>query len=571
MDRPWYKFYDQGVPRSIHYPHIPLYRLLDDSAAKFPNNAATVFGGKVGKMYLGASLTYDQLKDLTDRFAAALQALGVKKGDKVSIHLPNSPQFVIAYYGVLKTGAVVVPTNPLYVEREIEHQFNDAGVETVITLTKFYPLIRNVKGKTPLRNIIVTNIKEYFPPLLKLLFTLAVEKKEGHRLEGDLVEGTYMLQDLLKKHEPIAKPVEVDPEDLAVLLYTGGTTGIPKGAMLTHRNLVANALQVRSWLTDVQEGKEVALCALPFFHSYGMTVAMNFGIAVGATLVLMPNPRDIDEMLILIDKYQVSVFPGVPTMYVAINNHPDTPKHNLRSVRACISGAAPLPVEVKQKFEEITGGKLVEGYGLTEASPVTHCNPIYGVNKAGSIGVPFPDTDARIVDVETGTRELPPGEAGELAVKGPQVMKGYWNMPEETEMVLKDGWLLTGDIAKMDEDGYFYIVDRKKDMIIAGGYNIYPREVEEVLYQHPKVKEAVVAGVPDPYRGETVKAYIVLKEGETATEEEIIEFCRKNLAKYKVPRMVEFRDELPKSAVGKLLRRVLVEEERRKMEIQKKG
>ncbi|RLC80455.1 MAG: long-chain fatty acid--CoA ligase [Chloroflexi bacterium] len=569
MERPWFKFYEPKVPQSIAYPSIPLYRFLDDTAAKYPDRVATVFGGKVGKFYLGAQLTYKRLKEAADRFATALQALGIKKGDKLSLHLPNCPQFIIAYYGAIKAGAIVVPTNPLYVEREIEHQFNDAGVETVVTLTRFYPLIRSVKPRTSLKNIIVTNIKEYFPPLLRLLFTLAVEKKEGHRLEGEIVEGTYMFQDLLSKHQPNPRPVDIDPEEVAVLLYTGGTTGVPKGAMLTHRNLVANTLQVRSWLTDVEEGKEVTLCALPFFHSYGMTVAMNFAINAAATMVLMPNPRDIDEMLILIDKYKVSVFPGVPTMYVAINNHPDTPRYNIRSVRACISGAAPLPIEVKQKFEEITGGKLVEGYGLTEASPVTHCNPIYGVNKTGSIGIPFPDTDARIVDLETGTKELPPGEAGELAIKGPQVMKGYWNMPEETRMVLKDGWLLTGDIAKMDEDGYFYIVDRKKDMIIAGGYNIYPREVEEVLYQHPKVKEAVVAGVPDPYRGETVKAYIVLKEGETATEEEIIEFCRKNLAKYKVPKMVEFRSELPKSTVGKLLRRVLVEEEKRKLEAQK--
>jgi len=570
MEKVWYKFYDPGVPQSITYPLIPLYKFLDDSAAKYPDRPALVFGGKVGKRFLGSQITYRKLKELVDRFATALQALGVKKGSKVAVHLPNCPQFVIAYYGALKAGATVVPTNPLYVERELEYQFNNAGVETVVTLTRFYPLIRNIKPKTPLKNIIVTNIKEYFPPLLKLLFTIAVEKKEGHRLEGELVEGTVMFQDLIAKYPPNPAPVEINPqEDIACLLYTGGTTGIPKGAMLTHYNLVANTLQVRAWLPDIQEGKEVTLAALPFFHSYGMTVCMNFGINGAGTIILMPNPRDIDEMLLLIDKYKVTLFPGVPTMYIALINHPETPKHNLRSIKACISGAAPLPVEVKQKFEQITGGKLCEGYGLTETSPVTHCNPIYGVNKAGSIGIPFPDTDARIVDLETGTRELPPGEVGELAIKGPQVMKGYWQMPEETSLVLKEGWLLTGDIAKMDEDGYFYIVDRKKEMIIAGGYNIYPREVEEVLYQHPKVKEAAVVGVPDPYRGETVKAFVVLKEGETATEEEIIEFCRANLARYKVPTMVEFRKELPKSTVGKILRRVLAEEEKQKLQAQK--
>ncbi len=560
MEKPWLKFYDEGVPATIDYPDKPLYWTLEEAARKYPHNTATIF--------MGAKLTYRELNDLADRFAAALADLGVKKGDRVSIHLPNCPQFVIAYYGALKAGAVVVPTNPLYVEREIEHQLNDSGAETIVTLTKFYPVVRRVKERTKLKNIIVTNIKEYFPPLIKLLFTLFKEKKEGHRPPIPEEPGTYFFQDLMAKYPPTPPEVEIEPEeDLALLQYTGGTTGIPKGAMLTHKNMLVNAIQVRHWMTGLEEGKEVLLAVLPFFHVYGMTVCMNMPIYLGAAMVLLPQFK-VKEVLEAINKYKPTLFPGVATMYVAINNYPEVHKYDISSIKACIAGAMPLPYEVWTKFEEITGGKLVEGYGLTEASPVTHCNPIYGLRKP-CIGIPFPDTEAKIVDLETGEKELPVGEVGELAVRGPQVMKGYWNMPEETEMVLKpDGWLLTGDIAKMDEDGYFYIVDRKKDMILSGGYNIYPREIEEVLYAHPKVKEVAAVGVPDEYKGEVPKVFIVLKEGETATEEEIIAYCRENLAKYKVPKYVEFRKELPKTMVGKILRRVLAEEERKKMAAQ---
>ncbi|MBC7258402.1 MAG: long-chain fatty acid--CoA ligase, partial [Chloroflexi bacterium] len=363
---------------------------------------------------------------------------------------------------------------------------------------------------------------------------------------------------------PALQPVDIKPGDTLCLLYTGGTTGVPKGAELSNSNLLANALQTAAWF-KAQEAKECVLTALPLFHSYGMTTCMNFGMATAASMILIPNPRDYHGIMLAIKNFQPTVFPGVPTMYVAFNNFPNVQAYGVNSIRACISGAAGLPVEVQEKFQQLTGGKLVEGYGLSEASPVTHANPIYGQNKVGTIGIPFPDTDARIVDLETGTKELPVGEVGELAVRGPQVMKGYWNKPDETAMVLRDGWLYTGDMARMDADGYFQIVDRKKDMIISGGYNVYPRDVEEVLYEHPKIKEAVVAGVPDEYRGEMVKAYVVLKEGETATEEEIIEFCRTRLAKYKVPRAVEFRKELPKTMVGKILRRLLVEEEKRKL------
>jgi long-chain acyl-CoA synthetase len=361
--------------------------------------------------------------------------------------------------------------------------------------------------------------------------------------------------------------VDIVSDDVALLQYTGGTTGVSKGVMLTHQNLVANAMQCKSWFPEISIGNERLLAVLPFFHSFGMTTSMNCPILVAATMILVPR-FNTKEILSLIEKYKPTLFPGVPTMYVAINNYPDVSKYDLSSVKFCISGAAPLPLEVLQEFEQLTGGTLREGYGLTESSPVTHCNPLEGMVKEGSIGIPFPDTECKIVDVDTGEKELEVNEIGELCIRGPQVMTGYWNMPEETKCTIRKEWLYTGDIAKVDEDGYFYIVDRKKDMIIASGYNIYPRDIEEVLYEHPKVKEAVVAGIPDEYRGETVKAYVVLKEGVTASEEEIIQFCRENMAKYKVPTAVAFRDDLPKTIVGKMLRRELVEEEIRNSKFQ---
>ena len=449
----------------------------------------------------------------------------------------------------------------MYVPRELEHILNDSGAETIITLDLLYDRVMAVKDKTSIKRIIVTSIRDFLPQHLKLLYPLKfIGKKKPQIKYGN---GVYRFTDLLQT-KPEKIYVDIDPkEDVALFQYTGGTTGISKAAMLTHYNLVANTMQAVHWLTDRQEGGEVLLAVLPFFHVYGMTVGMNFAIYLASTLVLVPR-FDVKEIVKLIQKYKVTLFPGAPTIYIAVINFKDVKKYDLSSIKACISGSAPLPVKVKEDFEKLTGAKLVEGYGLSEASPVTHCNPIYGLNKPGSIGIPFPDTDAKIVDIETGEKELAVGEAGELIVKGPQVMKGYWNMPEETARVLRNGWLYTGDIARMDKDGYFYIVDRKKEMIIASGYNIYPREIEEVLYRHPKIKEAAVVGIPSGYRGETVKAFVVLKEGETATEEEIKEYCRENLARYKVPEFIEFRKELPKSAVGKVLKRVLLEEELKK-------
>jgi long-chain acyl-CoA synthetase len=573
MEKPWLRYYEEGTPATIVYPDIPLHQILVDTASKYPDNTATIFGNVVeplGNMLLDAKMTYREIYDLTKRFAAALQQLGVKKGDRVALHMPNCPQFIIAYYAILMCGGIVVPCNPAYVARELQHQINDSGAETIVSLSLMYPTVKKIRPETLLKRVIVTNIKEYFPGHLKFLFTLAVEKKEGHYQDISGDADTYWFQELLASAPPEPTPVEVSPKDTAVLMYTGGTTGRSKGAELAHGNLLANAFQCRSWFTRTEEGKEVLLTAVPLFHSYGMTTCMNHGVLIGGALLLIPNPRVLIHVLKSINKHHPATFTGVPAMYVAINEYPEISKFDVSSIKACISGAAGLPVEVQEKFEAITGGKLVEGYGLSEASPVTHANPVFGQNKIGTIGLPFPDTEAKVVDVETGEKDLPPGEVGELVIKGPQVMKGYWNRPEETANALRKGWLHTGDIARIDEDGYFQIVDRKKDMILgAGGYNIYPREVEDVLYQHPKVLEAAVAGIPvGVEKGERVKAYIVLKPGETATEEEMIAFCRENMARYKVPKFIEFRESLPKTMVGKILRRVLVEEDKKKLSAQ---
>jgi long-chain acyl-CoA synthetase len=568
MEKLWLASYEEGVSAEVEIPDHPVTQNLIESATTYPNNTALIFGNvvdKLGDALMDATMNYRTLLDLTRRFALVLQRLGVNKGDRVALYLPNCPQFVIAYYATLMVGGIVVPCNPTYVAREIKHQLSDSGAKVIVTLSLMYPNVKQIRADTPLQHVVVTNIKEYFPGLLKFLFTVAVEKKEGHYqdISGDV--NTYWFQDLLSSALADPDPVEVAMDDTAVLMYTGGTTGISKGAQLSHRNIQANAVQVRAWLPKMVDGKEMILTSLPLYHSYAMTTCMNLGILSGWSLLLIANPRVLIHILKSINKHGPTLYPGVPALYVSLINHPEIDEYNIRSIKACISGAAPLPIEVQQRFQEMTGGRLVEGYGLSEASPVTHANPIYGENRIGTIGLPFPSTEARIVDTETGERELGPGEVGELMLRGPQVMKGYWQMPTETANALRNGWLYTGDIARMDENGYFQIVDRKKDMILgAGGFNIYPREVEEVLYEHPKVKEAAAVGVPIKEKGERVKAYVVLKEGETATEEEIIEFCRENMAPYKVPRYVEFRDELPKTMVGKVLRRVLLEEEMKK-------
>ncbi len=569
MEKPWLSYYEEGVPAEVEIPDYPVTQNLINSAEKYPNNTATIFGNVVeplGNALMDTTMNYRSLLDLTYRFAAALQKSGVKKGDRVALYLPNCPQFVIAYYATLMVGGIVVPCNPAYVAREIKHQLNDSGAETIIVLSLMYPNVKKIRAETALKQVIVANIKEYFPGLLKFLFTVATEKKEGHYQDTSGDANTYWFQDVLADAPARPTPVEIGMEDTAVLMYTGGTTGVSKGAELTHRNVQANAIQTRAWFPRMVEGQETILTSLPLYHSYAMTTCMNLGALSGAALLLIPNPRVLPHILKSINKHHPTLYPGVPALYISLINHPDISQYDVSSIKACISGAAPLPVEVQQKFQALTGGRLVEGYGLSEATPVTHANPIYGENRIGTIGLPFPSTDAKVMDIETEKQDLPPGEVGALVLRGPQVMKGYWQMPTETANVLREGWLHTGDIARMDEDGYFQIVDRKKDMILgAGGLNIYPREVEEVLYQHSKVKECAVAGVPVAGKGERVKAFIVLKEGETSTEEEMMEFCRENMARYKVPKFVEFRDELPTTIIGKVLRRVLVEEEKKKL------
>ncbi|MBS3785094.1 MAG: long-chain fatty acid--CoA ligase [Anaerolineae bacterium] len=566
MERPWLSHYEDGVPAEAEIPDYPVTQNLIKAAEEYPDGTALIFGNVVeplGNKLMDTTMSYRELLDLTYRFAAVLQRFGVGKGDRVAVHLPNCPQFLIAYYATLMVGGIVVPCNPQYVGREIENQLSDSGAETIITLSLTYPIVKGIRDQTPLKRVIVTNIKEYFPGLLKFLFTLATEKKEGHYQDISGDADTYWFQDVLADAPKRPSDVDVDMEDTAVFMYTGGTTGVPKAAQLTHRNVQANAVQIHAWLPRMTRGEESILTSLPLFHSYGMTTCMNLAIIAAGSMILIPNPRVMIHILKSINAHHPTLYPGVPAMYVAINNYPEIEKFDLSSIRACISGAAPLPVEVQQKFQQLTGARLVEGYGLSEATPVTHANPIFGENRVGTIGLPFPNTDAKIVDAETGEQDLAPGEVGELVVRGPQVMKGYWRMPTETANSLRDGWLHTGDLSRMDEDGYFQIVDRKKDMILgAGGYNIYPREVEEVFYEHPKVQEAAVVGVPvSAEKGERVKAYVVLKEGETASEEEMLAFCRENMAPYKVPSYVEFRDELPKTMVGKILRRVLLEEE----------
>ncbi len=534
-ERPWFRHYPPGVRRDLEFPNVPVTQFLWDAASDFPDTVATVF--------YGVKSTYRELAAYTQRFAAGLRNLGVKKGDRVAIMLPNCPHYLISYYGTLHAGAVVAQVNPMYVESELEYLLKDSGAKVLVVFESLYPRALAVRQSAGLERTIVVSLGQ-------------PQVSPG--------EGVYLFMDLVAASQPDPEMgKDLSSSDLAVLQYTGGTTGVSKGAMLSHLNLVSDCMLVREWFTETVPGEERFLTALPLFHSYGMTSCLNMAVYLASSQALLPK-FDPDEVMRTIRDFQPTIFCGVPTMYVAVNHYPDVQDYNIRSIRSCVSGAAALPVEVQARFEELTGGSLVEGYGLSETSPVTHCNPLTGLRKAGAIGVPLPNTDCKIVDVETGEKVLGVGEIGELCIRGPQVMSGYWNKPDETDQVLRDGWLYTGDIAKMDEDGFFYIVDRKKDMIIAGGFNIYPRDVEEVLHQYPKVKEAAVAGVPDEYLGEAVKAYIVLKDGQVATPEEIVDFCKQRIARYKVPRQVEFRVSLPKTAVGKVLRRILVDEEKAK-------
>ena len=540
------------------YPKITLPQLLGQTAAKSPDHPAL--------LYFGAKISYAQLQDHVDHLAAGLQALGLKPGDRVALLMPNCPQFVISFFGAMRAGAIVTATSAMYTAREVTHQWNDAGATVVIADRRLYPVIKAALPQlTSVRHIILTGMRQYYPrPLQQLCAVLESSRSENlsNSTKSSPAPAVQSKSPMLHEWQALLSvalaphPSGLTSSDIACLQYTGGTTGTSKGAMLTHANLVTNAYQASKLLTINGNGQEVMVAALPMFHIFAMTCVMISSIEIGGTVVILPR-FELRAALNAIRKYRPTMFHGVPTMYVAFNSVPGVERYGFNSLRMCMSGGAALPAEVRQKFETLTGGKLVEGYGLTETSPVTHVNPPEGSPKVASIGLPIPDTEARIMDLETGTREVPIGEVGEITIRGPQVMKGYWNKPAETALVLRDGWLYTGDIARKDADGYFYIVDRKKDMIIAGGFNIYPREVEEVLFECPKIEEAAVIGVPDEYRGETVKAFVVLKAGVTATAEEIIAFCRERMAAYKAPRQVVFRDSLPKSGVGKYLRREL--------------
>jgi long-chain acyl-CoA synthetase len=546
-EKPWFRFWPSDVPKNIEYPTVPLSAILEKTAEEHPEKTAIA--------YYEGEITYKELDSLSDQFAVALAKLGVEKGDRVAILLPNIPQFVIAYFGILKTGAILTAISPLHMEREVEYQLCDSESKAVIVLDSLYPVLKKVWKRTRVKNVIVTALEEY------------AAKNAVSAVKAEQRESVCSFKELLGEKVD-AKPPKVSfspKEDLAALQYTGGTTGTAKAAMLTHMNLVSNAMMFAAWIGGTV-AEETFLTALPLFHIYGMTTSMNVPIYLAAKMVILPRFDPITA-LESIQKHKITVFCGVPTMYAALLANPELSKFDLTSIRLCISGASPLPPQIQKKFMETTGGFLAEGYGLTEASPVTHCSPVDRTMRTvrlGSIGLPLPDTDAKIFDAKTGKKTLKLGQTGELAVKGPQVMRGYWKKPEETARILRDGWLYTGDIGKMDENGYFYITDRKKDLIKYKDYSVYPREIEDLLYEHSAVKLCAVVGKPDPTVGEIPKAFVMLKEGAKATEEEIIKFIKDKVAPYKTIREVEFRKELPISSAGKVLKRVLKEEERRK-------
>ncbi len=546
MEKTWLKYYHHDVPAEIDFEKITLSEALARTAQSFPDNP--------GLLFEGTTVTFRQLDDMVSRFASGLIALGVSPGDKVALLLPNLVQTVVAIYGTFRAGAVVAMNNPLYTDRELEHQYNDSGSTFLVCLDVLLPRMINLRQKTGIKKIISCHIRDFLPFPLKQLFPFV--KKSMH-LKTPAATDVLEFMDLIKKYPPVTDPPKLKWESTAVLLYTGGTTGVSKGVELTHANLSCNVQQSAAWFPDFEPGGEIVVGCLPFFHSFGMTSAMNIGIYKAYADVLIPKPEP-KTILDAIDRYKATFMPAVPTLYNGMINFPQLKKYSLKSLKGCFSGGAPLPLETLRSFERLTGAQICEGYGLTETSPVTHINPYGAKTKPGTIGLPVSNTEAKLVDVDDYNKEITTsGEAGELCLKGPQIMKGYINRPDETAITLRDGWLLTGDIAIVDEEGYFSIVDRKKDMIISGGFNIYPRDVDEVLFSHPKVLEACAIGVPDAYSGERIKAYIVLKEGETATPIEIIDYCKENLVKYKVPKYVEFVKELPKSAVGKILRKEL--------------
>jgi long-chain acyl-CoA synthetase len=552
----WYKSYDPGIPHSLEpYPDVTLLDVVEKSAGERPAHPFLFFKGR--------QMSYAEIVKLSGQFAAALAANGVKKGDRVAILLPTCPQAIIASFGAWNAGAVPVPLNPMYTESELMHCLKECGAEVAVVLTPFYANLKNIQKRTNLRLIITANVKDYLPPVLAVLFTLAKEKKEGHRIT--LQPGDAKMTDLMKNHSgdkaPAFKP---GPQDISLLLFSGGTTGVPKGVILKHKDLVAEAWQLHIWNSKVlTKWDDRVVMLMPLFHVYGFAGVMGTSIMGHNPLVLIPNPRDRDDVVKTLQKMRPSYLPAVPTLFIALLEHPlvKAGKVDFRSMKLCVAAAAPLLPETKKRFEELTGGKLIEGYGMTELTAAVTLGPIDGKWRPGSAGLPLPDVIMRIVDAETGTKEMPTGEAGEMVFKCPQMMTGYWNRPDATAEMIVDGWLHTGDIGHIDEDGYLFITSRKKELIKPGGFQVWPREVEEVISANPKVSEVGVAGIPDPYQTESVKAWIVLREGEVATVEEIQKYCREKLVPYKVPKFVEFRTELPKTMVGKILKRILVEEE----------
>jgi len=551
-DKPWLKSYQKGVPEHIDYEEICLPDVLEQTAAQFPKNHALIFQGY--------KLNFTEFKEMVDKFATCLADFGVKKGDAVAILLPNMIPCVAAYFAILKIGAIAVMNNPLYSDRELEHQFNDSGAKVLVTIDLLGNRMIDLRPRTPIQQIVITSIGDYLPFPKNLLFPLVAKKK---KLAADvkIADRVYRWKDLIAKYPAKPPQVKIGFGDVAMYQYTGGTTGVSKGVELTHSNLSKQAQQLSAWFPTFKKGEERVLGALPFFHVFGMSCGMNAAILMGWPLILVPKPQP-DALLEAIKKFKPTVIALVPTMYIGLLNLPALKKTDISFIKGAFSGSAPLPVEVINTFEKITGGVIIEGFGMTETTPVTHNNPFAdGARKVGSVGLPISDTLARIVDLEEGIKDMPVGERGELIIKGPQVMKGYKDKPKETANTLRDGWIYTGDIATMDEDGYFYIVDRKKDMIITGGYNVYPRDIDEVFYMHPKVQEACAIGIPDPKRGENIKLFVVLREGEKTTVEELIEFAKSKLAVYKLPTEIEFRKELPKTNVGKILRKALRAEE----------
>ncbi len=549
--KPWLNQYENGVPSEIFFENSLLPDYLERSARCFPDKSALNFEGY--------RVTYRELNRMVEKFSAHLYSLGIRKGDAVAILLPNLISCVICYYAIIKIGGIAVMNNPLYSDRELEHQFNDSGAKLLITLDLLANRMIDLRPRTHIKHIIYASLGDFLSPVKRVMFKLLGKKK---RLTASVkkTDNIYSFNRLIKKPAPRAPEVNLAPHDVAMYQYTGGTTGVSKGVMLTHENLSNHVQQLKAWLPQFEEGKEVMLGALPFFHVFGLTVCMNFSILMGWENVIVAKPQ-AENLIKAITNQKPTFAPMVPTMFINILRHPDIEKADMTSIRACFSGSAPMPVEVIKKFEDKTGAVILEGYGLTESSPIVCVNPFSGIRKAGSIGIPFPNTRCRIVSIADGETDVPPGECGELIIRGPQVMKGYYKNIKETDQVLKNGWLYTGDVARMDEDGYFYIVDRIKELIISGGYNVYPRDIEEVIYTHPDILEAAVIGIPHPSRGETVKVFAVLKEGKSMTQKDLRDYCSERLAKYKLPEKVEFRKSLPKSAVGKILKRVLKEEE----------